>query len=604
VPALESPPFRVAFDAAAARFRARVALRSALVGAGLGLAAGVFVAAGFWATRHGTLRPLGAAGAVLGALGGYVVARRRRPSDEAVALFLDARLGSHEVITTALGLVERREGLATAAILEGATEALRAAPPERVKPRLFAGIQLAAPLSALALVTVSLVPLPPAPAAPPPEPGAELVKLGEAQGLDAVIALAATKPRDEAERARLQKLAKEAEALRDKLREGLEKREAQEAIAKLRDDVVAEKLSLSDGDDREGLEAALSQMAESDDLREAQKALSERDMKAFDEAMQELANRLEQKDRQRAKELLEQAAEAARRAGAEGLARTLAQRAKELGERGSQREALRELAKALGEGLSQEAKDALREMESTGDPKSAQALSEALEKALQGLSAEQRKRLAEAMKRRAEAAAGAGAGAADPKTLEEMARQLGSEAGQKQLEELLKQLADEPPPSAEQERQRALGEAERGLAQAERQLGGAPMPMAGQGAGSGKGSGEGPSPSSGSGSGDGSSSGGPGAAGPSRGGGPGSHVGETAPVDGDGIRAHAASPMNPGAPMPGMVTGRTTGRAGETANVRGTGALGQVGPGEVGAVDKSEVPRDYREQVGRYFEPK
>ena len=95
---------------------------------------------------------------------------QRLPGAHAVALarahfehdrktyFLDARLGSHEVVTTALGLAHSGEGLATAVILEGATEALCAAPPERVKPRLFVRLQLAAPLSALALLTVSLVP--------------------------------------------------------------------------------------------------------------------------------------------------------------------------------------------------------------------------------------------------------------------------------------------------------------------------------------------------------------------------------------------------------------------------------------------------------------
>ena len=49
--------------------------------------------------------------------------------------------------------------------------------------------------------------------------------------------------------------------------------------------------------------------------------------------------------------------------------------------------------------------------------------------------------------------------------------------------------------------------------------------------------------------------------------------------------------------------GRTPGRAGETANKAGTGQLGVVGPSEVGAVERSEVPEEYREQVGRYFQP-
>ena len=55
--------------------------------------------------------------------------------------------------------------------------------------------------------------------------------------------------------------------------------------------------------------------------------------------------------------------------------------------------------------------------------------------------------------------------------------------------------------------------------------------------------------------------------------------------------------------MPGVATGRTAGRAGDTANIRGSGALGDVGPSELGGVERSDVPEEYREQVGRYFSP-
>jgi hypothetical protein len=51
------------------------------------------------------------------------------------------------------------------------------------------------------------------------------------------------------------------------------------------------------------------------------------------------------------------------------------------------------------------------------------------------------------------------------------------------------------------------------------------------------------------------------------------------------------------------VLGRTEGRAGESANLRGTGALGQVGASEIEGVTRGDVPEEYREQVGRYFQP-
>jgi hypothetical protein len=56
--------------------------------------------------------------------------------------------------------------------------------------------------------------------------------------------------------------------------------------------------------------------------------------------------------------------------------------------------------------------------------------------------------------------------------------------------------------------------------------------------------------------------------------------------------------------MPGVVMGRAAGRAGETANLQGEGALGQVAPQEVNGVERSDVPEEYREQVGRYFNPR
>lgn len=55
--------------------------------------------------------------------------------------------------------------------------------------------------------------------------------------------------------------------------------------------------------------------------------------------------------------------------------------------------------------------------------------------------------------------------------------------------------------------------------------------------------------------------------------------------------------------MPGFVTSYTAGKAGGTANARGTGDLRAVGPGEVDGVERSDVPEEYREQVRQYFQP-
>ena len=66
-------------------------------------------------------------------------------------------------------------------------------------------------------------------------------------------------------------------------------------------------------------------------------------------------------------------------------------------------------------------------------------------------------------------------------------------------------------------------------------------------------------------------------------------------------RAHGA--INKGEAMPGGITTFAPGRAGGTANARGTGDLRNVGPGEIEGIDKSDVPEEYREHVRQYFQP-
>ena len=69
------------------------------------------------------------------------------------------------------------------------------------------------------------------------------------------------------------------------------------------------------------------------------------------------------------------------------------------------------------------------------------------------------------------------------------------------------------------------------------------------------------------------------------------------------MRSKADARLQAGAPMHGATLGRAPARAGETANQLGTGTLGQARQTEVGAVDHADIPEEYREQVGRYFEP-
>ena len=85
--------------------------------------------------------------------------------------------------------------------------------------------------------------------------------------------------------------------------------------------------------------------------------------------------------------------------------------------------------------------------------------------------------------------------------------------------------------------------------------------------------------------------------------GTGSHQGQTGAVDAQTLKSRAHGQINKGQAMPGSVTMYTQGKAGGTANTRGTGDLRVVGPSEVDGVDRSDVPEEYRENVRQYFQP-
>jgi hypothetical protein len=583
-------------------------------GATLGLALGALAGGAAWWWRAGSLRPWCAALGLVGAALGAAWALGRRWSDVTVALYLDRALGSHEAVVAAVETQGGREpSAAGAAVLRRAEEALAAVSGRGLGPRAWRRWHFCAPLALAVIAWLSARPLPAAPLAPPPPPGSEIVKLERLAALEEIARLAELDPRDDRRRARLKELAERARKLDAELRAGMEKRQALSELAKLRDALAAERERLGSGEERRGLEAALGKLAKNTRFEEAQRALGDRDLVAFDEAMQQLADALEAADRERARETLAEAAQAAREAGAPAVARALEHHAAELGERARRERMLAELGEAAREGLSDEAKKALGDVKrgaATGAEE--RKLAEELGKALAELSDEERKRLAERL------AAEAGkidpntsdAMPADPRELAELGRRLESEAGRKELAEELRRWAEAPSASPESDLERRLAEAERGLGDAERSLGRSlPMPMAGgpqdgpPGAGAPPQAGE-RAAADGSGPSGPSGREGDGRGGIDRGGGPGSHEGATRRVEGDSVRARARTRINPGSPNAGVMAGRAPGRAGETANRVGTGELGVVAPREIGAVDRSEIPEEYREQVGRYFEPR
>ncbi|HEV8548963.1 MAG TPA: hypothetical protein VGQ57_08045, partial [Polyangiaceae bacterium] len=547
-----------------------------------------------WWLRLGPERPFVFLGAlVLGAGAGAFHAWRRRWSNADVALYLDAKLGTGEAITTA---VEGGSSPAHELVRSTAVRALDSAASRGLAPRIFTRWHGLLPLGGAAAVWLSVIPLPPPPAPPHTPPGAEKVRVTELKGLDRIQALAELGGANPAQDERLKRLAAEAKKLREDLAQGLEKREALARLAKLRDDIASEKLRFGDAENRAGLDAAVNELLKQELTAKAARALSAGDLTAFDAEMQRLASLAEKEDRDSAKRTLGEAAKAAREKGAKGLAEALERQQKAMERAESKLDALKELARGLGQNLDDDGRRALGEAERSPNPEAQRKLAEALDRALKKLSDEERQRLAENLKKQLERG-GAGGGELGKRDLEDLARKLEQKGTEQKLEEQLRELARRDP-SDDARREQGLGEADRGGAEAERGLGAMPMPGGGAEKGEpGKGSGprqELAQPDQA-----------PGAGGPGskHDEGQGQHAGKTEPLDVKELRSKATTSILPGAPMHAATQGRAPARAGETANQLGSGELGKVGPAEVGAVEGADIPEEYREQVGRYFEP-
>jgi hypothetical protein len=622
----DSERFHPLFERWARAVRGRLLARRLLTGLALGLALSLVPAAIAWKTRHGALRPLCALVGLGGAIGGALVARRKRWSDVDVALWLDDRLETEEAITTAVELRNQAEDddEARAVVVSTAASALAAGNEKCVRPPVLRPLHMLTPIAVAALVFVARSPLPPAPVVAQ-APGESRVQIAQVEGLKRVAQLGQATARDDAQKERLEKIAKDAEKLRADLEKGLEKREALDRIAKLRDAIAAERLTLGEGEKRAGLEAAMSKLEQSDVTKEAAKALGDHDLEKMDAEMERIANAREKRDRETAKKALEEAAAAAKANGAPDVGKALEQEKKSLEEREKRAEMLRDLEKAMEDSgtAGPEQKSEAESLDRKGSDEAAKKLADAMGKALEKLSPEERKRLAEKLKQQARK----GGTQADPQKMKDLADDLSTPEGQKKLEEELKELAKQDDESPESKGQKQLDDAEEGADGAEGDVDGeqpgqgqhgfgqgpgqqGPGEGQGQGQGqgepgSGKGHGAGkmpiPLPGNGSGNASGDGSGGPVHHHDT---GTGSHVGKTEAVGAAGsLRSRAKGPLNRAPGMPGSTTGWTPGKSGGTANVQGTGALGAAGPGEIDGVDHSDVPEEYREQVRQYFQP-
>lgn len=637
-------------------------VRRSFSGLAIGLVIGAIAAAVAWKMRLDDERWwMGGVGG-LGLVVAGVVGWRRRWSDTQVALYLDGRWGTNETITTAVQMrdttipsnnnasnreksaIKSTDGETPAnehndvrsVVMTQAIDALKKGSPKRTGPRLWRFEHALIPVGAAAVVLVSVIELP-AKVQPIAQPGEQQVRIENLQTLAPVIALGQLKTPDPERQKQLEQIANDAKKLQQDLEKGMELRQAQAEIARLRDAVSAQRAQMSSSKQRAGLEAAHGRLAENKQLKSAADALVDRDLTRFDEEMQRLANQRERSDRDAAQQALEEAAQRADKLGAKDVAKFLEEQKRLLQERQKRAEALRQFADAFGPDLPPDIKEKLDQFEQQGTDNSAGELAEKMADALKNLTPEQRKQLAENMKKRLQNQQGTQQqNPSDPMSqeqIEQMLDMLSTPQGQRQLEQMLRDMADNPPQSEQLEQDKSLGDAEKGLGEAQEQLG-APMPIplpvpsgqqpgqqgqqgqsgqqgqqgqsgqqgqpgqqGQQGQTPGSSSSVGSDPQAQSGSPESSGSTGTGS------GGKADHTGQTPSVETEEFRARVGGKINPGAPMSGVATGRGKGQVGETANVRGMEGVGQAAPGEIGGAERSEIPQEYREQIGRYFQP-
>jgi hypothetical protein len=564
--------FAPRFERWAGRIRARLAVRHALLGLTAGLALSALACGAAWWLGAGMPRSGLIVLVAFGAAGGLGLARRRRWSDADVALFLDARLQTREVVSTAVALGSEPAGDAGHDVVRQAMRALERPVTAGALPRLWTRWLLVAPPAAIAFAAAALAPTRAGPAVPV-EPGTDAVVRADVPGLEAIEKLARLDVADPKAAADLDRATAEARALRAALRTGVERREALSRLAAIRDDLQSARLRGAEHA-AHGLAEAASALRAAVALREATEALEAGDLVAFDRHMHELANRAEAASRSAALEGLEAARQAAARIGSPELAERLRRDAEHFAARARDAELLRELAEALADALSPRAREALERFRETGDLEAQRALAEALGEALRSLTEAERRRLAEQLSRQAEQARPGRA--LTPDELRQLAERLASPEGRQRLAETLRRLASA---SADPDglRQDALDEAERGLAEAERDLAGVPLPAPGQ-PGSGSGS-PGPDPS------------------------PGDHAGETAPVAGNTLRAKARTALDPSASTLAAGLGRTAPPPTSGFPAPTPRDLEAQGPSELEAVERGDLPEAYREQVRRYFTP-
>ena len=196
-----------------------------LTGAALGALLALIPAGVAWKMRHGKLRPYAALTVIGGIAGGAIVARRKRWSDEEVALYLDGELASEEAISTAVdfdttGPDSETDPAMRAVVMQSAATALHDGDRKRAKPTMLRPVHLLIPVALAGVAFITRAPLPPAPIVAT-DPGTTKVQIAEVDGLEKIDqARPARSARRSAARAPREDRASDAEKLERRFEQG------------------------------------------------------------------------------------------------------------------------------------------------------------------------------------------------------------------------------------------------------------------------------------------------------------------------------------------------------------------------------------------------
>lgn len=578
-----------------ARFRARLQRLSAAVasqrlgvyalsGLAAGASLGALGAAAMWLVRRAPWVALPTVCGALGALLGLAIGHRRRWSLGTLAQVIDARYGLPETVSVAASVAP--EHRAAPLFFAAANEALRGVEARALRPALRPWHGLA--LGALGVQLGLAAARGGAAAHAPSVTEAATVRLTEIElpSLRAVARLSVLRSGDLRRDAQLARIADTARRLRAEAPRGVDPRAALRTLDALSAQLEAEREGRAALDRAAGLERAAQRLAAAG-FPEAAEALRAHDWAGLDRQLEQLADAREARDRARAREAL---SDAAAQLSDPALAEALNDEADLLRQRADRNSLLRQLSEALGEDPA--VQRAAEHLARRGDAEAARDLAARLEAALAGLSASERARLTERLRREATRAEGLSrfeesastAALMSPEALLETLRAL-AQSADPPFDEPREDgaTADERPgampwPTLQRggtramRRQAALDAAQAGVSAAREAV-------------------------------EGQGGGGEGGGGGGRGGGAAGHEGRTDAVSAESFRARVTGRLHRGGSGLGQAAGTQRGRAGGVASATRSDAPEGATPAALRGVEVSEIPASYRAHVQRYFEP-